>query len=230
MVQLAFQNTADFDTNIRRVIPYYDEIYRQVLDLIRTVCGKRPIAALDTGCGTGNYAVQATGVLDFSRLVLCDPSGEMLELARKKTLPACCELRRIGSEQLDYDRQFDVVTAIQSHHYFDRETRRTAVQRCFRALKPGGLFICFENTAPFTETGKKIMLGRLELFGLQAGRTLEEVKSHSARYNTQFFPLNIREHLELLRETGFETAEVFWHSYMQTGFYGIRPAKEETAG
>ena len=66
------------------------------------------------------------------------------------------------------------------------------------------------------------MLKRLENFGLQAGRTPDEVKSHSARYNKEFFPITIKEHLELLNKTGFKVYELFWYSYMQSGFYAIK--------
>ncbi len=86
----------------------------------------------------------------------------------------------------------------------------------------GGIFICFENTAPFTKCGVSNMLKRLEDFEIKAGRTPEEVRSHSARYDREFFPITIAEHLELLRQTGFAVAELFWHSYMQSGFYAVK--------
>ena len=114
------------------------------------------------------------------------------------------------------------MTAIQSHHYFDRATREKAVANCFRALKKGGIFICFENTAPFTEEGRDLLIERLEAYELKAGRTPEEVKHHTARYGTEFFPMNILEHLDLLKKTGFAAAELLWSSYMQSGFYAIK--------
>ena len=164
---------------------------------------------------------------NLSELVLCDPSEKMLANARKKLNNQACKYHCIGSEKLDFENRFDVVTAIQSHHYFDRATRETAVRNCFKALKAGGIFICFENTAPFTERGKDILLKRVEAFGLQAGRTPEEVRSHSARYDREYFPITIKEHLELLGKTGFAACELFWHSYMQSGFYAIKGCKDK---
>ena len=210
------------DENVRKVIPHYDEIYEQIFSVITTYCGDKPLAVLDTGCGTGNFGVIALNRLNLSELLLCDPSEKMLADARKKLANQGCEFHCIGSENLEFSNRFDVVTAIQSHHYFDRATRETAVQNCFNALKPGGIFICFENTAPFTERGKDLLLKRIEAFGLAAGRTPDEVRSHSARYNTEYFPITIKEHLELLEKTGFAVCELFWHSYMQSGFYAIK--------
>lgn len=211
-----------YDNNIRKVIPYYDEIYSQIIDLIRTYCGDREISLLDTGCGSGMMGLKADEFLNISEMLLCDPSENMLKSAEDKLSGKNCEFIKTGSENLYFENRFDVVTAIQSHHYFDRKTRETAVMNCYNALKPGGLFICFENTAPFSETGIRIMKNRVENYGINAGRTRDEVVSHSARYNNEYFPITIKEHLDLLNKTGFRTAELFWHSYMQSGFYAIK--------
>ena len=211
-----------YDENVRKVIPFYDEIYEQIFSVINAHCGDKPLAVLDSGCGTGNFGVMALERQNLSELVLCNPSEKMLANARKKLNNQACKYHCIGSEKLDFENRFDVVTAIQSHHYFDRATREVAVRNCFKALKAGGIFICFENTAPFTEYGVSNMLKRLETYEIKAGRTPEEVKSHSARYNREFFPITIKEHLELLKKTGFSTAELFWHSYMQSGFYAVK--------
>lgn len=220
-------NVSQYDDNVRKVIPYYNEIYKQIFDIIHTYYAqgekyKMPFSILDTGCGSGTFAVMAYEELNISEMVLCDPSEKMLSDARNKLRDKNCIFRCIGSENLDYTEKFDVIVAIQSHHYFNREMRERAVMNCFKALKSGGIFIYTENTAPFSETGKHIVLKRVENYGINAGRTNQEVVSHSERYNTEYFPLNISEHLELLRKTGFETSEIFWHSYMQSGFYAIK--------
>ena len=216
-------SAAEFDRNIRRVIPYYDLIGEQVISLLETYFADKPFSMLDTGCGTGSLALMCTERFELSQLVLCDPSEKMLNAAKCRLEGHNCEFHCVGSENLSFEERFDVITAIQSHHYFDRAVREKALQRCFSALRPGGLFICFENTAPFSETGKDIMLSRLEDFELKAGRTPEEVRHHSERYGTEFFPITVDEHLKLLEKTGFGVCELLWHSYMQSGFYAIKP-------
>lgn len=216
-------NVSQYDKNVRKVIPFYDEIYEQIFSVIHAYCGDKELSVLDTGCGTGTFGLKASELLKLSELVLCDPSEKMIADAKKKLSDYPCEFICTGSERLDFENRFDVITAIQSHHYFDKASREKAVGNCFRALKSGGIFICFENTAPYTETGRNIMLKRIETFGLKAGRTPEEVRSHSERYNREYFPITIAEHLELLRKTGFTVSELFWHSYMQSGFYAIKP-------
>ena len=211
-----------YDVNIRKVIPFYDDIYRQILDKIKMYFGNKALSVLDTGCGTGTFGLRACEALNLSKLILCDPSRKMINEAKKKLHAYSCEFNCIGSENLDYEEEFDLVTAIQSHHYFDKATRRKAVFNCFKSLKPKGMFIYFENTAPNFEIGKEIMLKHLESFEFNAGRNAEEVKSHSERYNKEYFPITISEHFEVLENSGFQAYELFWHSYMQSGFYAIK--------
>ena len=211
-----------YDENVRKVIPYYDDIHAQTIDLLTEFAQGRELALLDTGCGSGTFARKAADTLKLSRLVLCDPLPGMLDIARQKLAGTAAEFRQVGSESLDLTAQFDAVTAIQSHHYFDPETREIAVRNCFTALKPGGILVVFENTAANSEAGKTLLLHRLERFDIAHGRTPEEARNHSARYGTEYFPLTIGEHLQLFRKTGFSTAEIFWHSYHQTGFYAIK--------
>lgn len=215
-------NVSEYDENVRKVIPFYDEIYEQIFNIIKAYFGNKQLSVLDTGCGTGTFGLQAFENLNISKLLLCDPSENMIADAKKKLENYSCEFICTGSENLNFENEFDVVTAIQSHHYFDKVEREKAVTNCYKLLKPGGIFIYLENTAPFSETGKDIILKNLEAFELKAGRTPEEVKSHSARYNKEFFPITIREHFQLLHNTGFNISELFWHSYMQSGFYAIK--------
>ena len=59
-----------YDENVRKVIPFYDEIYAQIFSVIEAYCGDRPLAVLDTGCGTGTLGKMALERLNLSELVL----------------------------------------------------------------------------------------------------------------------------------------------------------------
>ena len=68
------------------MIPHYDEIYEQIFSVITTYCGDKPLAVLDTGCGTGNFGVMALNRLNLTELVLCDPSEKMLARRSSRTI------------------------------------------------------------------------------------------------------------------------------------------------
>jgi tRNA (cmo5U34)-methyltransferase len=59
-------------------------------------------------------------------------------------------------------------------------------------------------------------------FQLSQGRDKETVEKHLQRFDVDYFPITVEEHLSLLRKTGFSTVEMLWLSYMQAGFYCVK--------
>ncbi|MCX8131530.1 MAG: class I SAM-dependent methyltransferase [Clostridia bacterium] len=217
---------SEYDEKINATIPYYNLFHSETIDLVKTI-DPMPAIWLDTGCGTGTFGVSACEIFKNTRFVLADPSNEMLAIAKgkiTKTGDFRIEVLEAASTQ-DIrlpDKSFDIITAIQAHHYMDREVRKTATENCFRMLKSGGTYITFENIRPFSETGSKVGLERWKRFQLKEGKSLAEAEKHAARFGQEYFPITIEEHLRLLKEAGFSTVEVFWVSYMQAGFYALK--------
>jgi tRNA (cmo5U34)-methyltransferase len=108
------------------------------------------------------------------------------------------------------------------HHYLRPEQRQTAVKCCFDLLAPDGIFITFENIYPDSEKHLEISLQRWKEFQLSQGRSIKIVEQHLDRFNKEYFPIRISDHIELLTECGFGVAELFWYSQMQAGFYAIK--------
>lgn len=218
--------STEYDDKVRMTIPNYDFFHSETISLIRTI-NPMPDKWLDTGCGTGNFIVKANEFFKDTKFVLADPSNEMLDIAKGK-LRKIDELKieafeTIGTQDmLSYSKEFDVITAIQAHHYLDAEGRKAATENCFRMLKDNGVYITFENIRPLSATGTEVGLERWRQFQRLNGKSEEEAKKHVDRFGKEFFPITIEEHLQLLRKSGFSTVEVFWFSYMQAGFYAIK--------
>ncbi|MFZ5645937.1 MAG: class I SAM-dependent methyltransferase [Bacillota bacterium] len=215
---------SEYDGKVSQVIPGYGLFHEQIIDLIRCY-NSTPGVWLDTGCGTGSLVLKAYKRFVDTSFILADPSASMLKIAKEK-LAGEKRVRFLdpaGTQELALpENSTDVVTAVMSHHYLDNGGRKKATANCFRMLKKGGLFITFENIRPSTEEGIQIGLERWKKFQTGQGRSEEEAKKHLARFDAEFFPVTIGEHLNLLRETGFKAAEILWASYMQAGFYAIK--------
>lgn len=210
--------SAEYDEEIRKSLPYYDEFHKQAIDSVRAA-GLPRIKWLDTGCGTGKTALTAYSSLkDFDiSFTLCDISEKMIEIAKKNLAGREITFRNIPSQELDYCEEFDIVTAIQCHHYLNKEERKAAVMKCYNALKRNGIFITFENIF-FDDKNMDLMaLKKWEGYMLSMGKTAEETKKHLERRNTEYFPITIPEHLCLLKDCGFKSAELLWLSNMQAG-------------
>lgn len=214
---------ADYDSNIERTIPYYSFFYQQTLDLVAAI-GQDRFQWLDCGCGTGTMAEMALERFPDAEFTLCDPSAEMVGLAKQKLSgeKRILAYRVLGTENLHDENRFDVATAIQSHHYFREDERVKATQNVYRALKEGGMYIFFENTAPATQKGKEIVMKRWAQYQREHGKTEAEIETYLSRYGKNYFPIPLAAHLHNLKQCGFKTVEPFWLSVMQAGFYAIR--------
>ncbi len=228
MDNLSAHNASEYDLKVRQTIPFYEQIHAEAIDVVRAA-HPDPKCWVDSGCGTGSFVEQALKAFPNTRFILADPAEAMLAQAQTRLgQSSMCRvsiLPPIDSGSLTSRVQpgvADVVTAIQCHHYLQPEARRHAVQSCFDALAPEGVFLAFENVAPRTPEGTRIGLKRWQAFQIASGRSPEEAEKHLARYGTEFFPIPVEQHLELLAQIGFRTIELFWFSHMQAGWYGIK--------
>jgi len=219
---------ADYDVSVRQTIPFYEAIQSQTVDLVRAI---RPEAEcwLDTGCGTGYLVELAIPHFPLTGFVLTDPSPAMLDRAKRRLKDHEPDRVRflppIGNENLSTcERQVhpQVVTAILCNHYLHREGRQAATEASHRLLATDGLFVTVENISPANEAGVTLGLERWRRFQLAQGRSPSIVDDHVKRFNTEYFPITVDEHLGLLRQVGFRNVDLFWLSHMQAGFYAVK--------
>ena len=121
-----------------------------------------------------------------------------------------------------YTNEFDVITAIQVNHYLNKNSRKTVLTKYYAALKDSGLFISFENFAPFTDLGKSIYLEKWKRYQMEQGKSLEESNKHIERYGKEYFPISLTENMELMKKCGFKIVEILWLSNMQVGLWVIK--------
>ena len=214
-------NAGIYDEHIVNVLPYYREFHAQVIDMVRGMGLEAP-EWLDTGCGTGTLAERALKEIPNVRFTLCDPSEKMLNLAKMKFPKEKVRFLNIPSDKLTFENEFDVVTAIQSHHYFHEEERELAVRNCCNALKDGGIFMTFENIRMSTDESDSVALKRWLRFLEEHGNSPEDLKMHAERRGVEVFPITIEQHLALIRKCGFRSVDLLWTSYLQAGFWAIK--------
>jgi tRNA (cmo5U34)-methyltransferase len=217
-----------YDTSVRQIMPFYDVIQTEAVDLVKTL---RPDVTqwLDTGCGTGNLVEIALKEFPQTFFILADPTEKMLQAAvtrlngtEGKRLTFLPPIPTEGLPAHKNVLQPQVITAILCHHYLNKEQRRKATKICFDLLPERGVYITVENTAPDSARGTQISLARWKRAQIAQGRTEVMAEKHAARFNSEYFPITVNEHLQLLRETGFTTAELFWRSHLQAGFYAVK--------
>jgi tRNA (cmo5U34)-methyltransferase len=219
--------SASYDVEVITTIPYYATFHSETIDLILTIKPDAPVW-LDSGGGTGYLPEQALPRFPGTHFLLSDPSPAMLDKARQRLTGISSDrltiLPPLRSEELAGRLPLDpdVVTAIQCHHYGGAEARHSATRTIYSLLPAGGVYVTFENIRPDTPEGTSLGLDRWLEFQRRQGRPDAVVEAHRGRFDTEYFPITIRQHLDLLRESGFSVAELFWRSQMQAGFYAIK--------
>jgi tRNA (cmo5U34)-methyltransferase len=214
-------NTDHYDRQIRLTIPHYDDIHDEILSFIKVQC-PNPETWLDTGCGTGSFIRKAREIFPDTEFFIADPSEGMLKKAGQNLEGYRYSLLgRCGTADLPAitNHQFDVITAIQCHHYLTTEGRNEAVRACFSLLNDGGFFITSENIRPFSDEGIARFLSYWGAFQRRAGRDEREVRDHLNRFDREYFPITVTGHLQCYRDAGFPVAEILWLSYMQGVFW-----------
>lgn len=212
---------SEYDNEINKTIPFYSEFYNQTFDVIKQYNFSK-MNWLDLGCGTGTLEKLAFERFTDINFVLADPSEKMLEKAKEKLKSHCIQYICSDSASIDYEECFDIVTAIQSHHYMRQQERRKATENVYRCLKNGGIYISFENVIPDDEEVKTNELLRWGRYQQLHGKTEAEARAHNARCGVNYFPLTVPEHIQLLKDEGFRKVHVFWYSFMQMGIYAIK--------
>ena len=216
-----------YDSHINITIPYYHTFNTEIINLVRAA-GPEPQLWLDTGCGTGTLAESALSAFPEVRFMLVDPSAEMMEVAKSKLeskySPRVSFMEKSTTQEiiLPGGEKPDVITAVLCHHYLQENGRVEATRKCYELLKPGGLYITFENIMPFTSEGTEVGKTNWKNFQIAAGKSIAEAENHIQRFGKEYFPITVEKHLELLRGCGFKAVELFWYSYMQAGFYCIK--------
>ncbi len=217
---------AEYEVEVQKTIPFHAEMLALALEL---GFAARPSAKrwLDTGAGPGALGAR---VLERARrrvseveieLTIADPSEAMLEIARAR-LPSARALRCTSQELPDDLPPFDVITAVQCHHYGDMEARLLAVTRCRDLLVSGGALVVFENVRAESDAGHALQRARWAAWQRAQGRDEATVEKLLAREGTQFFPIRVSQHLGLFAHLGFTTVELVFRAYGQAGFVAIK--------
>ncbi|MDE6221363.1 MAG: class I SAM-dependent methyltransferase, partial [Lachnospiraceae bacterium] len=115
-------NALEYDEKIKKTLPYYEDIYKQIIEIVKIQFDKT-LTWLDIGCGTGKMAEIALKMIDIEKFVFCDNSVNMIEIAKQRFGNENAEFITSSVLELHSDIPFEVITAIQVFHYFEKEER-----------------------------------------------------------------------------------------------------------
>ena len=116
------------------------ENYEKKLKLTRELL-KKDMKVLEIGCGTGTTSLIHAPYV--TKITSTDFSSKMIEIANEKAKSqniSNIEFKQESVEDMDYpENEFDIIMAHSILHLV--ENKKAAIDKIFKALKPGGHFV-----------------------------------------------------------------------------------------
>jgi tRNA (cmo5U34)-methyltransferase len=225
----------EYDTQIRRGCPPYDEFLEALLD---SAClnESQPLHILELGCGTGNVTRHIAKRFANSQITVLDLSAEMLLATQRKLQPFGNKITAIQTDFLspdlpnhpEFQPPFDgVFSALAIHHLLD-EDKKSLYQRIVQWLKPGAPFWCADQCLAVPEdTSYKKQRQQWRDWCTQEGASGAELALWEEHAHTEDHYSPIYWHLQALSEAGFETVDCTWRKLFWTVFGGRKPESKK---
>lgn len=206
------ENAATYGQSMSRWIPEFEHAQGLMGDCVSIRLPERA-KGVDLGAGTGRVSGMLLERFPDLRLVLVDLSPNMLQEAERKLAGQGdrCEFRvhDMFLESLDFENgSLDfVVSSLAISHAQRIDVYERLYTRICRWLKPEGCFVCYDHVR-----GDSIELTALNAMGwhrlLRSTSTAEQAREGIVSTYQEDSPLSLREHLDLLSNVGFATADV----------------------
>jgi tRNA (cmo5U34)-methyltransferase len=139
---------AGYDAARRALVPCFDALYGNALEVIADWGPPEGACVLDLGAGTGLFAAMVLDRFPSARLRLVDLSPDMLARARRRFAgadPSRVAFGVLDMAEGDLCGPWDLVVSALAIHHLDAGAKRALFARVRAALAPGGLFVNAEQ-------------------------------------------------------------------------------------
>lgn len=215
---------ADYDREIRRLVPHYDELVAEGIDVLVRLT-ERGARVLDLGCGTGRMTRAILAARPDAQVLLLDVDPRALELARGRfAAEAPGQLTFLsGSFHDPLPRCDAVVASLSLHHISELEDKTRVYRNVFDALAPGGLFLVLDASV----SGHPILAGaamdRWARWMGEHGIDDAAARRHFADWSKEERYQSLADELRALGAAGFSQPECFFRRGAVAVYGGLRP-------
>jgi len=195
--------------------------------LMHLVLADQPVNArvLCVGVGTGAEILTLAIANPGWSFVGVDPSGEMLEVGRRRLEEAGllqrCELLQGYAEDVTQDC-FDAAVSLLVAHFVKREDRHRFYSAIHNRLRPGGRFVCAEISCDLDASTFPDMLKDWKSIQLLMGSTQESLAKLGKMIRDVLDVLSPADTEAMLKASGFWEPVPFFQAYMIRGWHAAR--------
>jgi ubiquinone/menaquinone biosynthesis C-methylase UbiE len=143
--------------NIRFTGGSSDYFAQYKIELTHKLVGDKQISQiLDLGCGDGLSDFFFNSYFPQATISGIDPSGESIQAAMQRGIPACTFTTYDGSHIPFPEKSFDLIFLSCILHHVPSNQHPSLLAECCRVLRPGGMIFIFEHN-PLNPITRKIV-------------------------------------------------------------------------
>ncbi len=217
------EEAQQYDSNIRNLIPHYDQMVEAVVNAISFNCSAA-IDVIDLGCGTGTIARSVKNTFPKARITCLDIADNMLQMAQFK-LSDAPDTEYINDDfyRFSFDKQYDVVvSSLALHHLVTPDDKSDFYKKIYSGLKSGGMLVNADSVLASTETLQNMYMQQWKSFMYKNVSEREVESKWIPKYYEEDRPASLIEHLDMLREIGFAAVDVIWKYYNYAVFAAMK--------
>ncbi len=210
----------DYDTLIRKLIPHYDHMHRNVIEQVNTNSEKPRL--LDLGIGTGETALHLLQKYPQATIDGFDISPNMIEHGKNRLHKKIDQVHFTEQDikNLDLgDTVYDACVAVLSVHHLTGEQKQELFAKVFHHLKKDGVFVLGDIIKFDTEDETRTKEDEWKAFLIQ-NLGEKEGQYWFDNYREEDLPSSVHSQLQWLRNAGFPAVQSVWEYMNYAVFFG----------
>lgn len=215
-----------FDDMVSRSVPYYEEMQRQVCELASDFV-KSDTNLYDIGCSTATTLLALDGGISPSvRFIGIDNSPEMLAKAQQKVTASKSKRQfEFVAADLHHGLNIDnasVVTMLLTLQFVRPLYREKIMKSIYAGLNDKGCLILIEKLTSEETIFNRLFINHYYDFKRRNGYSDIEIAKKREALENVLIPYRLEENIELLKDAGFKSTEIFFRWYNFCGIIAIK--------
>lgn len=218
---------AVFDDMVSRSVPYYDEMQRMTVELVRDFAVDDS-NIYDIGCATGTTMALIDRCIGETRarLVGIDNSQEMLDQARGKLdflgLNHPYDLQCSDIHEALAVENASVVAMLLTLQFARPLLRERIVQKICHGIRENGCLLLIEKITSENTVFNRLFIDHYYDFKRRNGYSEMEIARKREALENVLIPYRLEENVKLLKNAGFRHVEVFFRWYNFCGLVATK--------
>ncbi len=213
-----------FDDMVSRSVPFYNEMQRMTCEMAADFA-ESGTNLYDIGCSTGTTLLALDQVVRPGvKLIGLDNSPEMLEKAKLKLANAEHEVELLCKD-VNEGSSFEnasVVTMLLTLQFMRPLYRERLLQRICQGMNHNGCLILIEKLVVSDSLLNRFFIDYYYEHKRRSGYSEVEITRKREALENVLVPYRVEENLELLKQAGFRSSEVFFRWYNFCGIIAVK--------